>query len=100
MVFDQNEAGSAAFGWPGEENDRWSQLADRGVLIEMFIVLEQPHSHCFIDHVVAKARHKHIEGWGLRAWCNHTSLGRLCCSYYIDSVLDGFCPRSLVHYIY
>lgn len=55
MVFDQSEAGSAIFKCPGEENDRWSQLADHGILIEMFIVLEQPHSHCFIDRLVAKA---------------------------------------------
>lgn len=55
MEFDQSEAGSAIFGWPGEGNDGWSQLADHGILIEMFIVLEQSHSHCFIDHVLAKA---------------------------------------------
>ncbi len=55
LEFDQSEAGSAIFGWPVEENDRWSQLADHGILIEMFTVLEQPHSHCFVDHLVAKA---------------------------------------------
>lgn len=56
MEFDQREAGSAIFGWPGEDSDGWSQLANCGILIETFIVLEQPHSHCFIDYVVAKAR--------------------------------------------
>lgn len=55
MEFDQSEAGSAIFVWPGEENDRCGQLVDHEILIKMFIVLEQPYSHCFIDHLVAKA---------------------------------------------
>lgn len=55
MEFDQSEASSAVFGWPGLENDRWSQLADHGILIEMFIVLERSHSHCLIDHVLVTA---------------------------------------------
>lgn len=54
MEFDQSDAGSVIFGWPGKENDRWSQLADHEILIEMFIVLEERHSHCFIDHLDAK----------------------------------------------
>lgn len=40
MEFDQSKAGLTNAGWPGEENDAWRRLADHGILIEMFIVLE------------------------------------------------------------
>lgn len=49
-----------------EENDRWSRLPDHGILIEMFIVLEESLRPCFIDHFTPRPVQTQ---WRFRVMC-------------------------------